>query len=824
MTKSLRVALLATAACMGAIPDSWAQTADTGPIETIVVTAQKREQNPIQVPISLTAYSGKFLDKLGIQTLDKLSLYVPGLTVQNQSVNDAGFVIRGLTSDTGAASDEARVSVFQDGVSISQSRGAFVELFDIKRIEVAKGPQSTLFGRGALIGAINIVQNKAEPDGFAWSGRAEVGDYGYHMLQGMVNMPLDDHWAIRLAGEYNYRDGYTKNLLGGGGLNSVDTKAGRASLAWVPSESTRNDVIFNYENDTPNGAGFKSGTFSPTDPTTGAVTGNLDHNTAAALSSDPDFVTGSQLGIKRQLIGVTDLFNTQIDDANSLHVIAGWRKFDALEVFDPDGFSLPILAFAEKAHGEQGSMEFRINHDDGGPVSWFAGASYFHQTGYQAISGEINEPMALALLTGQISAPDPQPAPFFASPAFFSTYAPAMLKALAEKYGATLSTPDAQDIAARLVPNHQERYTNFARTTAYDFFGDATWHITPKLDLTGGVRYTTESKSTAVSAAVLNGASTLGSVFGILESYAPPASSGLLSLYAANPAFFPTLGLITEPAPYTEESLSDGGFTWRTNLRYSVDDNTSVYASYARGRRPEVLSGTTQLTLTPKFTQSPSETVDSYEIGAKTLTLDDTLRVDSAVYYYTYNNFQTLVEIGAQLVTQNAGKASNIGTEESVTWAPADWADIFLTYNYNHGRFDSGAYRGNMFRLTPDHKLSLGTTLSYEALGGVFAFTPSYSWQSKIFFDDDNDKAALQTSHILPDTVRDEFQRAYGLLDLHLTYSNGEAPWTLELFVSNATDQKWVKDAGNTGDDFGIPTFVAGEPRFYGAAFTLQSE
>jgi outer membrane receptor protein involved in Fe transport len=114
--------------------------------------------------------------------------------------------------------------------------------------------------------------------------------------------------------------------------------------------------------------------------------------------------------------------------------------------------------------------------------------------------------------------------------------------------------------------------------------------------------------------------------------------------------------------------------------------------------------------------------------------------------------------------------------------------------------------------------------LSYEALGGVFAFTPSYSWQSKIFFDDDNDKAALQTSHILPDTVRDEFQRAYGLLDLHLTYSNGEAPWTLELFVSNATDQKWVKDAGNTGDDFGIPTFVAGEPRFYGAAFTLQSE
>src|SRR5689334_9835720 len=133
---------------------------DTG---DIVVTAQFSRQNAIDVPMSLTAYSGKFLDDLGITDFEKLSRFVPGFVVQNQSPNNPGFVIRGITSDSGGAFEEPRVSVFQDGVSISKSRGSYVELFDLERVEVAKGPQSTLYGRGALIGAVNIVEAKADP-------------------------------------------------------------------------------------------------------------------------------------------------------------------------------------------------------------------------------------------------------------------------------------------------------------------------------------------------------------------------------------------------------------------------------------------------------------------------------------------------------------------------------------------------------------------------------------------------------------------------------------------------------------------------------------
>jgi outer membrane receptor protein involved in Fe transport len=144
---------------MGVAPAAQAQTSaqDAAPaaeLGEIVVTAQLREQDPIEVPFALTAYSGEFLSDLGVQEFDQLSAFVPGFLVQNQSPNNAGFVMRGITSDSGAATAEPRVSVFQDGVSISKSRGSYVELFDMERVEVSKGPQSTLYGRGALIGAV----------------------------------------------------------------------------------------------------------------------------------------------------------------------------------------------------------------------------------------------------------------------------------------------------------------------------------------------------------------------------------------------------------------------------------------------------------------------------------------------------------------------------------------------------------------------------------------------------------------------------------------------------------------------------------------------
>jgi iron complex outermembrane receptor protein len=251
--------------------------------DAIIVTAQLREQDPIEVPIALTAVTSEQLDRFGIEEFDELSRFVPGFEVQNQSPNNPGFVMRGITSDSGSAYNEPRVSVFQDGVSISKSRGSYVELFDISRVEVAKGPQSTLYGRGALIGAVNIVQNKARLGQFEAAGKASYGNYNAWMLEGMVNAPLNDDMAIRLAGRVRKRDGYIDNLLGGEDFNSADTYALRGSFHGETGALSF-DLIGNYQKDRPEGTAFKSVAYNPTDPATGAVLGDRGRLASIARS------------------------------------------------------------------------------------------------------------------------------------------------------------------------------------------------------------------------------------------------------------------------------------------------------------------------------------------------------------------------------------------------------------------------------------------------------------------------------------------------------------------------------------------------------------
>ncbi|MDX1675278.1 MAG: TonB-dependent receptor, partial [Longimicrobiales bacterium] len=227
-------------------------------LEGVVVTSQKRQQAVQDVPITVTVHDGDFLESAGIGQFDILSSYTPGLEVQIQSPNNPGFVVRGITSDDGDARVESRVSVFQDGVSISKARGSVVELFDLERVEVLKGPQGTLFGRGAEIGAVHLIQNKARNERSA-ELTVGPGSYGHWFAEGHVNSPLvEDRLFARFAGLYDARDGYVDNLAGTD-LNGKETLALRGLLRWAPDELTDLDLIVNWQRDTPPGTAFKSG-------------------------------------------------------------------------------------------------------------------------------------------------------------------------------------------------------------------------------------------------------------------------------------------------------------------------------------------------------------------------------------------------------------------------------------------------------------------------------------------------------------------------------------------------------------------------------------
>lgn len=838
------LAVLAAAA-MPAIADT-AADASSSFIESVTVTAQKRVQNPIDVPMALTAYSGDFLQKIDVQELDKLSLFVPGFEVQNQSPNNPGLVMRGLNLDSGEAAQEPRVSVFEDDVSISTTRATYIELFDIDRIEVARGPQTTLFGRSALMGGVNIIQNKAKLDGNAAGASVEFGDYNYRVVEGFANAPLTDTLAVRAAARYRARNGYTEDLNNGKDYNSAGTFAARVAATWKPSENFTADLIANWERDRSNGTGFKSGTFLPSN-SSGQIVGNLDHNSGATLTeSVPGFEGGKNIGLNRKVWDVKALTTTKFDSAVTLNTVTAYRRFDSLEVFDPDGFYQPMLQAAEDERGDQFSHETRLNYDNGGKLTAFAGVSYFYSNVSQRVPLQFDEHMVLALVTGQNAMLQSQPPSYFSSPTFTAGYAPALVSAVAYQsvynsaysqyyagyynalvgvYGAAIAAQQAatlattaattaakgyvSTVATGLKSNHWEQSTNYGKTKSVDFYADVTYKVLDKLELDAGVRYTHDDKQTAYASKIGDN-STLGMM---LAGASSPVGYGIMDQPTANNG---------DKIAY---NFDDDGLSWRLSARYAMADDVSFYATYARGRRPKVESAKvpSKPYASPTFQEAPAEEVDSYEIGAKLAAFDDKLRIDTAFYFYDYSNFQSVKLVNQQFLSFNAGKAEAYGFEATVDWALSDWADLFGTLAATHARFvGDSLYHGNQFRLNPDVKFSLGGSLRHAFFGGTLNFLPTYTWQSKTFFDDNNDIPS-EKNQLIPEKVHDQYQNAYGLLNLRLSYSRDNAPWSASLFVTNVLDQKFIKDAGNSGDNLGIPTFIAGEPRFYGASITFKT-
>ncbi|WP_369062066.1 TonB-dependent receptor [Caulobacter sp. 73W] len=822
-----------------------AAPAELATLTEIVVTAQKREQRSLDVPFALTAYNGRNLERLGVTNFRELSSHVPGLMVEDQSPNNAIFVMRGINSAGGNSFAEPRVSIFQDGVSISKSRGSFVELFDNERIEVAKGPQSTLFGRGALIGAINVIQNKAGPD-LDWSVTGEAGNYGLRVVEGMVNMPLSDVISVRLAGRYKSRDGYMDNLAPGSedDLNAIETQAYRAVVSLRPNDRFRADLIVNHQQDETNGTGFKSMYRRPTDPATGQVLGGLSLSEGAALAKPADFFPGEHLGVDQHSTGATLLASLKLNDSLTLNSVTGYRDVQAAEIYDADGISLPVFTSREDIGGEHFSQELRLNYDAGGRVTGFIGGNFYRERADARVDVRFDERMLLAQVAGMLNggpvlglpADVPAPAALFGNTAFTGQILQGLL--LQQSGGRlALTAAEGQALAARLDTAHVETSRNGSDTNSYDVFGDLTFKATDRLELSAGLRYTRDEKATRWASSVTR-RSIIGGAIAAAGIAAPgtPTAIGTargiiqgLTAYGTDLAApLPGFGVTFQPTAangaFTERTLTDDGLTWRANARYAVSPQANLYASYSRGRRPAVLSAAAPGAPggTPVFAIAPSEQVDTYEVGGKFDLLSRRLRLDLATYYYDYENFQTREQRGSTFVTTNAGKARAYGVESQMQFAATADIDLFATYAYNHARFTRGAYDGNRLARSPDHSLSVGASLRHQALGGTFDLRPVYTYRSKIFFADDNDRRELQAGLIVPDLAVDEFQNGVGLLNVRLSYRPDNAPWEAEAFVTNATDETYRKGAGSAGKSIGLPTNVMAEPRFYGLRLTWR--
>jgi len=813
--------------------------------EDIVVTAQRYEQLSKDIPFALTAHSGETLEKLGVQTLRDMSLYTPGLLIEDQSPNNPIFVMRGITSAGGDSFTEPRVSVFQDGVPISKSRGSFVELFDIERVEVAKGPQSTLFGRGALIGGINVIQNRAE---FStdWSAAAEYGNLDYFLLDAMVNVPVGDV-ALRLAGRHRERGGSMDNLApdATGDLNGVNTDAIRGTLALRPGHNFTADIFVNYQHDRTDGTGFKSMYLRSNDPETGAVLAGTGLDEGAWLQTPSDFANGRGLGVAQHYFGITGLLSYEFNDDLTISSITGWRDVNSTEVYDADGISLPLFTNMEDNGGTFLNQELRLRWDNDGPLAGSIGGNFYRERARSEVDVRFDERMLLAQVAGLLNggpitglpADVPAPATLFGNTGFTGTLLQGLVGQMSAGHVA-LGPQEGAALAARLDPAHVETGRNQSDVDAWDVFADVTLRPAPGWEVTGGVRYTTESKTTSWSSSV-EARSILGGVVGAatLAASGDPASiataqaliAGLTAFGTDLTAPLPAFGINAQPTvgngDFIDETLDDDGFTWRLASTYSITPSTNIYGSYARGRRSAVLSAAAPGApgAAPVFAVAPAEIVDAFEIGVKSDVRSAGLRADVSAYYYDYTNFQTRELIGSAFVTTNAGKAEAYGLEFQASWQALPVLELFGTYAYNHSRFNSGAYDGNRFARSPDHMFSAGASAEFPILAGNLFIRPTYIYRSKIFFADDNDRPELQVGRIVADVIQDEYQTGFGLLNLRVGYAPDHGLWGVEAFASNLTNEIYRKGAGSAGESIGLPTNVRGEPRVFGLRLTLRN-
>lgn len=754
---------------------------NVGVEDEIIVTAQKRDQSIQDVPIAITAFDQADLDQLGVQQFDDLADFVPGLEVQEQSANNPGFNIRGITSDSGAATIEPRVAIFQNGVPISRSRGSFVEVFDTD-VEVVRGPQPTLFGRSALIGAISLNARTPELEETGGYVRVGAGNLGYVLAEGAISIPLGDTAAMRVAGRFKERDGYIDNIIAED-LNGYQLGALRGSLLFEPNSALQAKLIVDYQTDNNPGTAFKSGTFLPS-AVDGTNVGVLDASEPAALSSIPGFKNDRPLGLERDLWSATLLVDYELSESLTLSSVSNYREFDSSEVFDPDGFALPLFAFSEDAEGEQLFQEFRLGYN-GDRLSGFIGGSVFDETGQQAVPLSYDLRVVQALLGGFL---------FSAPPGVAQAARP--LSALP-----AVNVNPSSPLAGQPLGFFEESFTNFGDTTSWDLFGDLTYALTDRLDLTGGIRYTYDDKRSGYAADAPNGPSNLTGA-GVFV--------GANVFNGNNPVFI--------------EDTFDG-LTYRLALNYDLTDDATIFANYGHGRRPEVLAyaaNTAQPNiLAENFTVIDAEETDAFELGYRGSGFEGRFQVDAVGYYYMYENFQTTIlnEAGTP-VPVNGGNASGLGFETSMQLQLNDNILAFGNWAYNGIEFDrrdsdnnAQVRAGNRFRLSPEHTVTLGTVVSGDFDFGRVALTPIWAWKSEVFFDDDNDRTELQGG----DFFVDETQEGFGLLDLRLSVEpNRVEGLTVELFMENVFDESYLLDAGNTGDAFGIPTFIAGPPQTYG--------
>jgi iron complex outermembrane receptor protein len=682
--------------------------------ERTSVTATKTGAADIQsTPVAITVLPARTIEQLGVERVEGLAGLVPTVTVSQTTGGSPLLTIRGIGSNSQGTGADPSSTIHLDGVYLGRSAMSSVDLLDVERIEVLRGPQGTLYGRNSVGGTINIV-TRQPTNVFETDVRLTAGDYDKLRAEGAVRGPLVKN---KVMGGFAFlrgtRDGFVRDLdHPDHSLGSEDTWAGRGQLRVVLG--THGELLL-------------SGDYGRFD--------GVPLTFAKPLVAKPDYVGGfdnppslwrvrtSHLASgKNNQQGASARLTVRLNDTTTVTSLTAYRKSNLHFFIDADDTELLVVTAEAPGVQWQASQELTLAHRTP-RLTWIAGVFLFDDH------------------------------------------------------------DDGQVEVTLYVPRIQIRPFSTVDARAWALFGQATYNLSRRLSLTGGVRYSDEQKDI----------------------------HGTGGMYQLNTA------ILANPASFYDflDRATYDAWTPKASIQFQASPETFVYFSATRGFKSGGLNSTA---MAPGGGAFQPEFAWSYEGGLKRTIADGRVYVNTAVFYNDYKDLQvqTFSRPGV-IEVSNAGLATIRGIEVEAAAAAGRGVQLAGHFSWLDATYDRYLVRGpdsvtldaagNRLTNAPEWSGSISAVYQLATGGaGTASVRSDVSWQSRVFFTPVND--AIET------------QRAYGLLRLRAGFEPKNRRWEVAVYVRNLANQEYITGTGNVP-----PTAITGrpgDPRHWGTEFTLR--
>lgn len=745
-----------------------------GAEEKILVTARRREEDLQETPISIAVYPSEALEDRSMRDLSDLSDFTPNMDFTNMSIqggssSDAIVYIRGIGQISTALFSDPGVGLYVDGVYLARAQGAVLDLLDLERAEILRGPQGTLFGKNTIGGAIHLITRKPDST-FDADLQLAAGSFDRVDAKLRVDGPLAEKVYGSLALASTSSDGIGRSLATGEEYYDDNRDSGRLALRFAPRDGVTLDWTADYTREREHAVDWTLLFLDHSVPILDFY--NRVTGAAGFPTYSEQFITGDPLRTfsDEENFSHGDVWGTALSagwtlGGLELRSITSYRELDYDVSFDLDGAPIRYGFRPTTTTQEQFSGELQLlGLAAADRLAWVVGALYFTEDSHETSQGQLFGGLfeALEAAPGPVFAPpglpdflcDPGPPPP-GLPCFGGAGNPVNL--------AFLIDPDRRGV-------------DDLGTASYALFGEGTFSPGAKLSLTAGLRYTHETKDYR------------------LRSVPGPSS------------FVPPLELFNED---TWEAV-----TPRFSLAYQAKPDVLLYASISNGFKSGGFNGLRGGGTGSLLEPFDPERVWTYELGLKSDWLSRRLRLNGALFFNDYTDLQltaavTLDNQPATLI-ENAGKSEVKGFELELRAQPGKGWLLDLGIGYIDAEYTEldpsvvGIPRDGTIPKTPEWSVVFSPQYTFRrADGGAVILRADYSYKSRFFHDVGNTEEVAQ--------------EPYDLVHARASYLLPSGRWEVALFGTNLTDESYFEHTFVTLA-FGPGIGAGGRPREWGAS------